>query len=362
MIINYRIINDCMQQFAQPLVIIFSILYFCTRATFGTLTLLFLRNPIKYLLNISSEECVVRENEVLFFDGIVTHYRKKPMKRRFVYPLRMALVNLSEPPLWWTRTGQNKLHLTAKEVLERCKEDVVDVTDDDKLEVRLLTSPMSFGYHQNPISVYYVIDKVTKEVLMNVTEVTNTPWGETVRMNFNSKNVNNNRVGSSKVTKTGMTEVPGAYVPKALHVSPFMDMKSNWRIFASDMPTKNKQLKLTVDCVEHPEYGNFFHASFVAKRDDSETRLCRNDYGGIRLLYRRGLSPHRVAFWIYHQAILLLRMGATFYSPPGLSNVKRDMLDKKLTKNSNSSKLATIGGGCPARVNWEEAKSWPWKT
>ena len=46
---------------------------------------------------------------------------------------------------------------------------------------------------------------------MNVTEVTNTPWGETVRMNFNSSK------GSTKNRK-GVAEPLGAHVPKSLHV------------------------------------------------------------------------------------------------------------------------------------------------
>ena len=300
-------------------------------------------------------ERIEREDQtkVQFFDGIVTHARKRPMKRSFQYPLRMALVNLSNPPSWWTKKQAN-LHLNAEQIWERTREDLPNFIKEKDISIHLLTSPMSFGYHQNPISTYYVILNETGQCLMNVTEVTNTPWGETVRMNFNSSK------GSTKNRK-GVAEPLGAHVPKSLHVSPFMNMESNWRIFASDMPTMSKHLKLTVDCVEHPEYGDFFHASFIAKRDESETRGSRNDYGGVRLLYRRGLSPHRIAYWIYHQAILLLwREKATFYGPPGLDEVKHLTNEKKM--HCKESSVVRVGGGCPARIAWQPATSWPWRT
>ena len=73
-------------------------------------------------------------------------------------------------------------------------------------DVLLLTNPMSSGYIQNPISVYYCYDD--RGVLeMCIAEVTNTPWGERVTFLFDPK---------------------GQTVPKALHVSPMMDMKNIW--------------------------------------------------------------------------------------------------------------------------------------
>lgn len=70
----------------------------------------------------------------------------------------------------------------------------------------LLTTPVSAGYTQNPISVYYC--KETGGSLWHcVAEVTNTPWGERVTFLFHSE---------------------GQDVPKAMHVSPLMDMKSIW--------------------------------------------------------------------------------------------------------------------------------------
>ena len=70
----------------------------------------------------------------------------------------------------------------------------------------LLTTPISAGYSQNPISVYYCLD-ATGDLNMCIAEVTNTPWGARVTFLF--------RPG-------------GQDVPKAMHVSPFMDMQSTW--------------------------------------------------------------------------------------------------------------------------------------
>ena len=50
-----------------------------------------------------------------------------------------------------------------------------------------------------------------------------------------------------------------------------MNMESNWRIFASDMPTMSKHLKRG-GFVEHP-VRRFFHASFIAKRRVGNERV-----------------------------------------------------------------------------------------
>lgn len=72
--------------------------------------------------------------------------------------------------------------------------------------VKLLTNPISAGYTQNPISVYFCY---TPEMQLQrcIAEVTNTPWGERVTFAF---------------------DPDGAAVPKALHVSPMMDMQNTW--------------------------------------------------------------------------------------------------------------------------------------
>ena len=119
--------------------------------------------------------------------------------------------------------------------------------------MRLLTTPQAAGYTQNPISVYYCYDRggggdgdggagdvegalvaAIAEVCVCVLgavqcscacvcrapskksnhpkqkKVTNTPWGERVAFKF---------------------DPAGDATPKALHVSPFMDMQNEWWVF-----------------------------------------------------------------------------------------------------------------------------------
>lgn len=72
--------------------------------------------------------------------------------------------------------------------------------------VLLLTTPVSAGYSQNPISVYYCLG-AAEALQVCIAEVTNTPWGARVTFLFQPE---------------------GQDVPKAMHVSPFMDMQSTW--------------------------------------------------------------------------------------------------------------------------------------
>lgn len=72
--------------------------------------------------------------------------------------------------------------------------------------VYLLTNPTSVGYHQNPISVYFCYS-ADMRLRQCIAEVTNTPWGERVTFLFDPQ---------------------GTHAPKALHVSPMMDMKNTW--------------------------------------------------------------------------------------------------------------------------------------
>jgi len=51
---------------------------------------------------------------------------------------------------------------------------------------------------------------------------------------------------------------------------------------------------------------------------------------------------------------------ATFYGPPGLDEVKNLTNEKKL--HCKVSSVVRIGGGCPARIAWQPAKHWPWRT
>jgi len=150
-------VSSLLQILSQPALIFLSVWYYSFRALVGIPITLFWQLLLS-IHSLGSKTRIEREDErkVQFFDGIVTHVRKLPMRRSFRYPLRMALVNLSNPPTWW-RKKQANLHLNANEIWERTREDVPSFVKEKDVSIHLLTSPMSFGYHQNPISVYYVV-------------------------------------------------------------------------------------------------------------------------------------------------------------------------------------------------------------
>ncbi|CAE7230283.1 unnamed protein product, partial [Symbiodinium natans] len=132
-----------------------------------------------------AEDCPGAE----FLEGYVTHARSHEASHAFKYPVRMALVDLDAPPPWWPEEPVPRL--SAKEVRE-----ALGVASG---RVRVLTTPSSAGYHQNPIQIYFCGDE--KVHSHGICEVTNTPWNHHVFFAFDRA---------------------GAELPKPLHVSPLM--------------------------------------------------------------------------------------------------------------------------------------------
>ena len=106
-------------------------------------------------------------NSVQYYEGVVVHRRRKPVDHSFKYAVRMAMVSLDTPPAWFSK--QAKDHMTAQQAREAAGTDG---------PVDLLTHPVSFGYLQNPISVYYCRSKEDGAVIRCIAEVTNTPWAD----------------------------------------------------------------------------------------------------------------------------------------------------------------------------------------
>lgn len=79
-----------------------------------------------------------------YYEGEVMHARRKPAENKFRYAVRMAVLDLDDPPSWYD--GAREDHLTADEARKFAGTDG---------RVELLTHPRSLGYLQNPISVYY---------------------------------------------------------------------------------------------------------------------------------------------------------------------------------------------------------------
>ncbi|GIM09445.1 hypothetical protein Vretimale_13297 [Volvox reticuliferus] len=253
-----------------------------------TLAILSLPSLVLYYLGLrTGKGADDAPSSATFYEGQVLHIRKAPARNQFRYAARMAVLDLDAPPSWFK--SQAKDHMTADEARKFAG---------TSGKVKLLTDPMSAGYVQNPISVYYCYsssaitngDKSGAPRLERcIAEVTNTPWNERVTFVFNPA---------------------GESVCKALHVSPFMDMQNTWHLEASE---PDERLKLVVRA-SHPKYGDYFYADLVGRRAEHPQRV--NEEAGLRALLRYGFMPHRVALLIYWQAVKLLIKGVPFYSPP----------------------------------------------
>ncbi|KAL6647047.1 hypothetical protein ACP70R_014484 [Stipagrostis hirtigluma subsp. patula] len=269
------------------------------------------------------------------YEGRVRHSRRRPAAHAFEYPVRYALVDLDRLPL----PG----HLSAADARR-----IASTSG----SVHLLTIPKSVGYEQNPLSIYYCYDASAQdqdgELKMCIAEVTNTPWGERVMFTFQ----------------------PGSdLVAKPLHVSPFMDMLGNWSIRA-DAPGESLYVVISV---QHPTLGNYFTAALQAK-------LVGQTSNSDRIAAFFWLMPHKVAAWIYWEALRLWLKNVKFLDHPRYLNLgyrdqalKRDLEIRSscsfLQKPRSRSELATEisnhqdnkgdGNIMKRWCVWKDAQ-WPW--
>eukprot|EP00897_Mesotaenium_endlicherianum_P001407 jgi/Mesen1/1294/ME000013S00779 len=172
------------------------------------------------------------------YSGVVRHHRLHPVKHRFQYNVSCAVINLDDPPEWFISSSQRH-HMSAAEA--RAIANTAGT-------VLLLTNPVSVGYEQNPISVYYCFRPAAA--------VTNTPWGERVTFAFDPN-------GGG-------------------------DMRSTWR-FKTAPPGETLRLSITA---QHPQHGNFFVASLDAKR---LPRAAGPASSSVVDRWRLWLMPQRIA-------------------------------------------------------------------
>jgi len=273
----------------------------------------------------------------------------------FSYPVRLALIDLDNPPPWYAASGQAGAHLTAAAARAAAGTAAGPVW--------LLTNPWAAGYAQNPISVYYCYadggggpphgGREGGSVKAAIAEVTNTPWGATSSFTF---------------------DPAGDTTPKCMHVSPFMGMGNEWRLKAGP-PSWRVSVRVAAT---HPAHGPYFAADLAAVRCVGDGAGARNERAGVGVLLRcgrggrgrgggrapatpsptpppssllhtsYGYTPHRTAAWIYRQAAALLIKGVPLHGPPpkgstvGAPTRSRDRRD-------------------PDRWRvWRGAVGWPW--
>lgn len=302
----------------------------------------------------------------VFYECALHHRRLRPATHEFEYRVRMALVDLDAPPRWFeTMLKKTKAHLSAAEARK-----AAGLLPSSKGPVWLLTMPPAAGYSQNPISVYYCYGEQAaggeksdetcrmppvRNPVAAVAEVTNTPWGSVARFAFDPS---------------------GDRVPKCLHVSPFMDMRNEWRLTA---PAPGRRLALSVAAL-HPELGAFFQAALVGGIDSKpRTRDCLAERSGdLRTFWDFAYGPQRVALWIYgHAAVLFWRKKLSVFGPPELGAGAKRVAEEEEKSGSgsgsggkkrrgNGSSLSSLSSSSSSSSSsrwheWVAAKEWPWR-
>lgn len=95
-------------------------------------------------------------------------------------------------------------------------------------------------------------------------------------------------------------------------------------------------------------FGDYFHASLKAKRDEGAPSA-RSERASLTRLLRHGCTPHRVAFWIYQQALVVLWKGVQFFPPPGLAAVSK--VRERFSKLSKVAKVSKkVSTKCSIRL------------
>lgn len=210
------------------------------------------------------------------YEGWVRHRRHAPVEHEFRYRLYMAYLDLGELPEVLDRVPLWSARRPAPAWFRRS--DYLDVEHDGP--VRVLTHVRTFGHLFNPVSLYYCFDRAGERVEKVLAEVTNTPWGERHMYTLDAMD---------------------ATIDKALHVSPFLGMDSEYRI---RMTTPGEQLRVHME----------------SRREGGV------DFDATLALRRRALSPWpvlrqpfmtaRVVAGIYAQAALLRLKGAPYHPHP----------------------------------------------
>lgn len=242
------------------------------------------------------------------YQGQVIHSRTAPAKHDFTYDVYMMYLDLAEldqvfQDRWfWSTTRpaparfNRKNYLgDPKDTLDTSVRELVGERTGTRPEgpIRLLTNLSYFGYCINPISMYYCFDPDGKQVETIVADVTNTPWGE----HHCYVLTRNERHADEKIKRFT--------TPKALHVSPFMEMKLNYNWFLTE-PQDTLSLRITNTTGKE----RFFSATLnLSRKEITGSSLAR-----VLLSYPP--MTLKVAAAIYWQALKLWVKGIPFVTHP----------------------------------------------
>ena len=257
------------------------------------------------------------------YRGSVEHCRLTPVKHRFRYSVSWLFVDLDE----WPSLVQSRRLLSESRFgpISVRRSDHFGADQDSLSDsirrlvhsetgyqpegpIRLLTQARQFGIYFSPLNMYYCFTSQGDDVEAVVAEVSNTPWNE-------------RHYYVLEPSRTSSSEPYGYQHPKEFHVSPFMDMESDYR-WQIALPTE--ELGLAMAC--HRDDREIFRVGMRL------TRCELSDWQLFRMLLRYPVAPMQILSAIYYQALRLWIKRCPFYPHP----------KKQL---SNPSPYATRAGG-----------------
>jgi DUF1365 family protein len=245
--------------------------------------------------------------ESALYEGTVHHARLDATDHSFDYRVLMAYLDLAElpealdaHPLWSARRPapvrfrRSDFHGDPDVPLDQAVRDTVEeqIGERPTGPIRLLAHLRTWGWSFNPIAFYFCFaPDGSGEVQSLLAEVTNTPWNER----------------HAYVMPVHGPDVPDPVrFPKALHVSPFMDLDLD-HSFSFSAPGA-EQLWIRMD--DWRDDDRVFAAELGLRR----LPLDRPTMG--RVLRRHPLPAQRVSAGIYREALKLRWKQAPFRHHP----------------------------------------------
>jgi DUF1365 family protein len=245
--------------------------------------------------------------EPALYTGTLRHRRFRPARHEFTYPLFMSFLDVDRIPELmkvspfagydrWNWTGFDNRDYFGDPGLplgERLRADAktrgIDLPDG---RVFLLTHLRYFGYVFNPVSFFYCLDR--NDSLSMVLAAVNNTFGETHNYWLTSREQTANRNAYSYG------------VPKAFHVSPFIDMNCGYR-FTFSAPAESLAVQMNLE----NEEGLLFDSSLKLHRETwSKANL-------HRVLFRYPFLTLRVIAGIHWQAARLRFKQVPVVAHPG---------------------------------------------